>query len=730
MKPSIGITPTQQQLIDGRHHDPFSVLGPRISSDARSNDISLTVFRPEAKSIAVRAVNGEETLSQIGKTGLFVWHGDSKKLTEHPLIIQKDMDGGSFAFYDAYSFAPQISDDQLHRFNFDSHWHVYKILGEHKTIIDGISGVLFSVWAPNAERVSVVGDFNQWDGRVCPMRCRGSSGVWELFLPGIKQGALYKYEIRNRETGEILIKSDPFGKRFEFRPSTAAIVDKSDYIWNDHEWMSSRRDWNWLELPISVYEVHLGSWRRGLEGEFLNYRTIADQLIPYVLECGFTHIQIMPITEHPYDASWGYQVTGYFAATSRFGCADDLKYFIDQCHHNNIGVFLDWVPGHFPRDEHALAKFDGTCLYEHQEPGRGEHKEWGTLIFDYGRTEVKNFLLSSAFYWLEEFHIDGLRVDAVASMLYLDYSREEGEWVPNIYGGNENLEAIEFLREVNSVLHLYHPGALVIAEESTSWPQVTRPVHLGGLGFSLKWNMGWMNDSLAYFQEDPIHRKFHHERLTFGLLYSFTENFMLPFSHDEVVHGKRSLFNKMPGDEWQKFANIRLLFTYMYTMPGKKHLFMGNEFAQRDEWCHERPLDWDLLELTSHKGIHQLVCDLNHLYSKEKALFGHDFDSDGFEWLDCHDSTQSVVCFQRKFKHDFVIVILNFTPVVRDGYRIGVPVSGVYKEILNSDSIFYEGSNVFNTEDITSQSIPFMNQSNSINIKLPPLAGIILKKTG
>jgi len=726
----IELTDGQQLLIEGRHYNPFSVLGPQVIAGESAKHIVTTVFRPDAKSLAFRTNGGEETLQPIGNSGLFIWQGLRKNLPEHPLIIQEKHDGSCSIFYDAYSFSPQIPEDELHRFGFDSHWHAYKILGAHPTEIDGIAGVLFSVWAPNAERVSVVGDFNHWDGRVCPMRSRGASGVWELFLPGVMPGTLYKYEIRKRDSGEILVKSDPYGQQFEFRPSTASIVHCGHYRWRDNTWMALRQEWNWLQSPISIYELHLGSWKRGIEGEFLNYREIAEQLVPYVLKLGFTHIQLMPVTEHPFDGSWGYQATGYFAATSRFGTADDLKYLIDKCHNNHIGVFLDWVPGHFPRDEHALANFDGSNLYEHEDPGRREHKDWGTLIFNYGRTEVKNFLLSSAFYWLEEFHIDGLRVDAVASMLYLDYSREEGEWTPNIYGGNENLEAIEFLREVNSVLHLYHPGAVVIAEESTSWPQVSGPVYLGGLGFSMKWNMGWMNDTLAYFQQDPIHRKFFHDKLTFGLLYAFSENFVLPLSHDEVVHGKRSLLNKMPGDDWQRFANLRLLFVYMYTLPGKKHLFMGDEFAHGNEWCHDRSLEWPLLEFPYQQGVQKLVSDLNHLYKEEPALHQHDFEANGFEWLDCHDSSQSIICFQRKSNEDFVIVLLNFTPVVRNNYQIGVPHEGGYNEILNSDSTYYEGSNVFNGHNIVAQKTPCMGQSFSIYIKLPPLAGIILKRSG
>jgi 1,4-alpha-glucan branching enzyme len=513
------------------------------------------------------------------------------------------------------------------------------------------------------------------------------------------------------------------------RPKTASVaVAEESYPWGDQQWLQRRRESNWLHAPVSIYEVHLGSWQRDEHNNFLDYRELAHRLVDYVKQTGFTHIELLPITEHPLDASWGYQTTGYFAATKRFGDADDFRYFVDHCHQHDIGVLLDWVPAHFPKDQHGLAFYDGSALYEHEDPRKGEHRDWGTLIYNYGRNEVKNFLLSSALFWLEEYHLDGLRVDAVASMLYLDYSREDHDWVPNVHGGNENLEAIEFLRELNRVTHQQHPGTVVIAEESTAWPQVTRPVDIGGLGFSMKWNMGWMHDTLSYMSHDPVHRHYHHDQLTFGLLYLFTENFVLPFSHDEVVHGKASMLYKMPGDEWQRFANLRLLYTYMFTYPGKKLLFMGCEFAQGDEWDNDRALDWYVLDYPNHQGVKKLVSDLNHLYKQQPALYHYDFDYQGFEWIDCHDTDQSVLSYLRKNDHDVMIVILNFTPVPRQNYRIGVPGAGDYVEVINSDSEYYAGGNVGNSGHISAEEIPWMNRSHSLLVTLPPLAGIVLKR--
>ncbi len=660
-------------------------------------------------------------------TDFFEYISDPGDLPEHYQLSWADKQGNNHLNYDPYDFPVQLSEYDRHLFGEGKHWHIYRKLGAHLHAVDGIKGILFAVWAPNAERVSVVGDFNHWDGRCHPMRNLGSSGIWEIFVPDLQAGILYKFEILNRHNNAILVKIDPYAQQFEFRPKTSSIVVKEDrYKWQDETWMSGRGHRDWLHEAMSVYEVHLGSWQRDSKGNFLNYRELAKQLVTYVQKMGYTHIELLPVTEHPLDASWGYQTTGYFAPTSRHGSPDDFRYFVDYCHQNNIGVILDWVPAHFPKDGFALARFDGSALYEHEDPRKGEHRDWGTLIYNYGRNEVKNFLISSAFFWLEEFHIDGLRVDAVASMLYLDYSREQNDWIPNQYGGNENLEAIDFLREMNAITHDQHPGTMVIAEESTAWPQVTRPVWTGGLGFSMKWNMGWMHDTLSYMSENPVHRMHHHDQLTFGLLYAFTENFVLPFSHDEVVHGKQSLLNKMPGDEWQRFANLRLLYTLMFTYPGKKLLFMGCEFGQGTEWNFNQSLDWYVLDYPHHQGVQTLVKDLNHLYRKHPSLFQHDFEHEGFSWIDCHDVEQSIISYMRKSDQETLIIVLNFTPVPRENYRIGVPEPGTYYEIFNSDSDYYNGSNIGNGH-VVSDAKEWMNLPHSINLTLPPLAGIILK---
>ncbi|OGW23333.1 MAG: 1,4-alpha-glucan branching enzyme, partial [Nitrospirae bacterium GWC2_46_6] len=588
-----------------------------------------------------------------------------------------------------------LTDFDLHLIGEGTHYKNYEKLGAHVVEIDGVKGVHFSVWAPNAKRVSLIGNFNHWDGKKHPMKLLGDSGIWETFIPGLGEGELYKFEIKSKYGGYKEQKADPFAFYFEVRPKSAAIVYSIEdkHKWQDSEWMETRRKTNRLESPVSIYEVHPGSWMRVPEenNRFLTYRELADKLIPYVKELGYTHIELLPLMEHPLDVSWGYQVIGYFAPTSRFGRPEDFMYFIDECHQNGIGVIMDWVPAHFPKDAHGLGFFDGTCLYEHEDPKKGEHKEWGTLVFNYGRREVANYLISNALFWLDKYHIDGLRVDAVASMLYLDYSREPGEWIPNIYGGNENLEAVAFVKRFNEVVHQYHPGVLTIAEESTSWPAVSRPTYVGGLGFSMKWNMGWMHDTIEYFSKDPVYRKFHTNSLTFSMLYAFTENFILPFSHDEVVHGKRSMFDKMPGDMWQKFAGLRTLYGYMYGHPGKKLLFMGSEFGQWSEWNSEESLDWHLLEYEPHQRLHRFVRDLNELYKSEPAM--HEVDSEwyGFEWIDFNDSESSVISFIRRAKNpdDFLVFVFNLTPVPRFGYRLGVPNSGFYKEVLNSDSEIY-----------------------------------------
>lgn len=713
------VSPNMQRISAAIHHDPFAVLG-------RHQD-QLLMYLPQANGAAqLQTDAGPLELHHIPDTDFYTLQA-SHAPNNHYRLSWTTAEGHTIERHDPYTFAPQLSEFDLHLFNEGRHWQLYDMLGAHVKEVDGIRGVLFATWAPGAERVSVVGNFNQWDGRAHPMRSRGSSGVWELFIPDLDAGELYKFELRQRTTGSVSVKTDPYGKAFELRPATAAKVTAPvDYAWEDSDWMTRRGNWNWQQAPLSVYEVHLGSWKKSSQGDYLNYRELAHQLVDYVAPLGFTHIEILPIVEHPLDDSWGYQCTGYFAPTSRFGSPNDFRYFVDYLHRHNIGVILDWVPAHFPKDEFALARFDGTALYEHQDPRMGEHKDWGTLIFNYGRNEVRNFLIASALYWLKEFHIDGLRVDAVASMLHLDYSRDEGDWIPNRYGGNENLEAVDFIRELNVQCHGQSPGALVIAEESTAWPQVSGPVYLGGLGFSLKWNMGWMHDSLQYMSKDPIFRQYHHDSLTFGMMYAYSENFQLPFSHDEVVHGKGSMINKMPGDYWQKFANLRLLYTYQFTYPGSKLLFMGCEFGQWSEWADKGQLDWALLDFDSHVGLKQTVADLNHLYRHNPALHEQNYQPEGFSWVDCHDSTQSVLSYLRCGGDQIAVVVLNFTPQPREGYRIGVPQPGYYREAFNSDSAFYGGSNLGNGAGLEAEPIAWMNQPYSVEVTLPPLAGIVL----
>ncbi len=718
------------RIISACHHDPFEVLGkhPLGAAATAASDTLIRLYIPGARTASLLIKDQPYALERIEGTDFFEWRGLGKLVPGYYQVEWYDRHNIKHLEYDPYSFAPQLGDLDIHLFAEGQHWNIYEHLGAHPYQVDGIEGVLFATWAPSAERVSVVGDFNDWDGRHHPMRVRGGSGLWEIFIPGLRAGVFYKFEVRNRETSAVFLKTDPYGQAFELRPQTSSIVTApSAYEWQDKGWMDKRAAWNWQQAPVAIYEVHLGSWRRGWAGEFLNYRELAHQLVDYVKPLGFTHIEVLPISEHPLDDSWGYQTTGYYAPTSRFGTPDDFRYFVDYLHQHEIGIILDWVPAHFPKDAHALARFDGSALYEHEDPRLGEHRDWGTLIYNYGRNEVRNFLLANALFWLKEYHIDGLRVDAVASMLHLDYSRNAGEWIPNKYGGNENLEAMAFLQQLNVLCHGQHPGALVIAEESTSWPQVTGPTWVGGLGFSMKWNMGWMHDTLEYMSKEPIHRQYHHNQLTFGMMYAFTENFQLPFSHDEVVHGKGSMIKKMPGDDWQKFANLRLLYTYMYTYPGSKLLFMGCEFGQWSEWAHKGTLEWHLLDYDSHKGLKTLVGDLNKHYKNLPSLHQRNYRGDGFEWIDCHDSTQSIISYIRKSDEGFVIVILNFTPVPRMSYRIGVPVAGSYEEILNSDSNFYGGSNLGNGSNLHTQPISWMNHAQSLEINLPPLGALILK---
>ena len=607
------------------------------------------------------------------------------------------------------------------------HLHAYRIFGSRLCVIDDVEGCLFVVWVPNVQRVSLIGDFNGWHGLRHPMRNRGASGVWELFIPGLQANDRYKYEILTNED-KYLHKSDPYARATGFRPETSSLIPQTDtYQWNDSRWLQQRESWQWLHQPVSIYEVHLGSWRRNDDGGFLNYTELADTLIPYVSELGYTHIELLPVAEHPLDESWGYQVSGYYSVTSRFGNAEEFRYFIDCCHQNNIGVIVDWVPAHFPRDDFALARFNGDALYEYGDPKKGEHQDWGTLIFNYGRYEVKNFLISNAVYWIEEFHIDAFRVDAVASMLYLDYSREHDQWLPNKFGGREHLEAVDFLRALNETIHAEFPGVVTLAEESTDWPMVSRPTDMQGLGFSMKWNMGWMHDTLKYIQSDPVYRKFDQNSLTFSQLYAYSENFVLPLSHDEVVHMKRSMLDKMPGDVWQKFANLRLLYAYQYAHPGKKLLFMGGEFGQWNEWNESQSLDWEVASMDRHVGLSSLVKDLNHLYCAKSALHYHDFNVEGFQWISCDDHENSVMAFIRRHEYRLMLCVFNFTPVVRHEYRLGVPVNGQYRELINTDATCYGGSDQGNFEDVTAEPVGDHGFDYSIKLSLPPLAALFLE---
>jgi len=717
-----------QALLDVRHHDPHRVLGVHPVDDT---SLRLRTFQPHASRVETRDLDGERMAlnPHPDYPGVFEVTLPRDWVPSHPEYTVTLEDGHHYQVVDPYSFLPTVGELDLHLFAEGRHLQLWQMLGAQVLSVDEVVGTRFSVWAPNAERVSVVGSFNDWDGRRHPMRVLGDSGVWELFIPGVSVGDLYKYEIHSRLTGETRLRTDPVGRSFQMRPETAAIVPAfQGFDWQDDDWIERRGQWQWDQAPISIYEVHLGSWRRR-DDEFLGYDEIADQLIPYVQERGFTHIELLPVTEHPFDGSWGYQTTGYFAPTSRFGGPEAFCRFVNRCHAAGLGVILDWVPAHFPRDEFALARFDGSALYEHEDPRRGEHRDWGTLIFNYGRREVENFLIASAQYWIEQLHLDGLRVDAVASMLYLDYSRQSGDWLPNQHGGRENLEAIEFLQRLNHTILSRNPGTLMMAEESTAWPMVSKPPEHGGLGFSMKWNMGWMNDSLRYFAEDPIHRPYHHNLLTFGLLYSFSENFVLPLSHDEVVHGKRALPNKMPGDEWQRFANLRLLLAWQFTFPGKKLLFQGLEFGQGNEWSHARELDWWMLEYPHHQGVQALVDQLNFRYRQEPALYERDFRADGFEWIDCNDRSQSVVSFCRHGHFETLVVVFNFTPVPRPGYRIGVPAAGRYQVLLNSDSEEFGGSGQ-NPAPTTAEETPWHGQAASLSLDLPGLTAVVLKHVG
>jgi 1,4-alpha-glucan branching enzyme len=712
------------RVLAARHHDPHALLGQR---HVEGRDL-YTVLLPRAEEVVLAE---SIALLRLPGTDLFTADVTDAALPAHPRVRWRTASGGLVEREDPYSFHPVIADNDLSWFASGHCFEAWRFLGANGQCIDGTPGVLFATWAPEAERVSVVGHFNGWDGRTHPMRARGDSGVWELFLPRLGPGEVYKFEIRRRDTGALLVKADPYARAAESRPATASIVaPAAQHVWTDHDWMARRGSCDWLHAPMSIYEVHLGSWARGPDGAFLGYRALAERLADHVSALGHTHVELLPVTEHPLDASWGYQCTGYFAPTSRHGRPDDFRAFVDHLHGRGIGVILDWVPGHFPKDAHGLAGFDGSPLYEYADPRKGEHRDWGTLVFNYDRREVRSFLLSSACWWLGEFHLDGLRVDAVASMIYLDYSRPAGEWAPNLHGGRENLEATSFLRELNALTHARFPGTVTIAEESTDWPLVSRPADAGGLGFSMKWNMGWMHDTLAYFREDPLYRSHHHDRLTFARMYAFAENFVLPLSHDEVVHLKRSLFDKMPGDDWQRFANLRLLLAWQWCWPGKKLLFMGAEFAQAGEWNHDRSLPWEQLSDPRRDGIRRLLADLNALYRSRTALHAGDFEAAGFEWLDCDDREHSTLAFIRRAGERCVVVACNFTPVPRHGHRLGLPHDGDWREALNSDSAFYGGGNVGNPVPLRAEPVAAMQRTSSVTVTLPPLAAIVLVPVG
>ena len=729
--------PQQQieQLVKGHHWDPLSVLGPHTIQQNGAAGVVIRCFLPEAKEASVCLDSVEQPavpMTRVHDSGLFEAVLREPPPHSHYRVRLVDYSGGVSERYDPYAFAPLLTDFDLHLFAEGTFFRAYDTLGAHLRSVDGITGIHFVVWAPNAARVSIVGDFNQWDGRRHPMTNRGATGLWELFIPGLSDGTLYKYEIRPRDRDAVLLKADPYAFASELRPKTASVArDLSHYKWNDQSWIETRRQQDPLSTPVTIYEVHLGSWMRVPEEDnrWLTYRELAAKLIPYAKDMGYTHLELMPVTEHPFDGSWGYQSTGYFSATSRYGTPEDFMAFVDAAHQAGIGVLMDWAPAHFPDDAHGLSQFDGTHLYDHADPRLGYHPEWHSRIFNYGRVEVRNFLMNSALYWMDRYHIDGLRVDAVASMLYLDYARKAGEWIPNQFGGHENLNAVLFLKDLNVVVHREFPGVMMLAEESTSWAGVSRPTYAGGLGFTFKWNMGWMHDMLEYFSHDPVHRMYHQNQLTFGLLYAFNENFMLPLSHDEVVHGKGSLINKMPGDEWQQFANLRALYGLMYGHPGKKMLFMGGEFGQREEWNHDRSLDWHLLQYAFHSGIQSLVRDLNRLYRTERPLHAIDHDWPGFQWVDFHDAANSTVAFLRKSANpeEHILCVCNFTPVPRYDYRIGVPRGGYYREVLNTDASIYGGGNMGNAGGLPAQWVPSHGLPFSLALTLPPLSVLFLK---
>jgi 1,4-alpha-glucan branching enzyme len=713
-------------LVRREHSNPHGVLG----AHSEDGGVVLRAYRPAARAITGQLDDGSEVeFEEIHPGGVFEGFVEGAELPLHYRIEVDYGDFGSYTIDDPYAFSPTIGELDLHLIGEGRDERLYDKLGAHVIEHEGVLGTAFAVWAPSARAVSVVGDFNSWDGRLNAMRSLGAVGIWELFIPGVEPGTRYKYELIAAD-GELRLKADPCGQEAELPPQTASVVTHPQHKWRDEKWLAERAEQQPLGRPLSIYEVHLGSWRLNpLEGNrSLNYLELADELSAYVLDMNFTHVELLPVMSHPFSGSWGYQVTGYYAPQPTYGSPDDFREFVDRLHQNGLGVILDWVPAHFPRDDFALARFDGTALYEHMDPRRGAHPDWGTLVFNFGRHEVRNFLTSNALFWLREYHADGIRVDAVASMLYLDYSRREGEWVPNEFGGREDLDAVAFLKEMNELVYSHEPGIISAAEESTAWPGVSRPTYLGGLGFGFKWNMGWMHDTLSYFQQDPIYRRYHHHELTFSLMYAFSENFILPLSHDEVVHGKGSLVNKMSGDHWQKLANLRALYAYMWAHPGKKLLFMGGELAQEAEWSHERSLDWHLLEKPEHAGIQSLVRDLNRLYRDEPALWEVDSDPSGFWWLEPNDADNNVIAFARASRDGERVVVFaaNLSPVPRYGYRLGVPKPCRWKEAINTDSTYYGGSDVGNMGSLEPEPVPWHNQPFSAEVTLPPLAAIWL----
>ena len=718
-------------IVNGEHSDPHTVLGMHEMEEDGRKAVVVRAFLPDAAGITVIDYANKRKkypMERLHADGFFeVTIADREEWFRYQLEYT-DADGNTWRSYDPYSFSPTLSEFDRHLFGAGTHYEIYEKMGGRLMTHEGARGAAFSVWAPNAKAISVIGDFNNWDARRSPMRRLGESGIWELFLPAAAEGDKYKFHVTQCD-GRVVDKTDPYGVYAEVRPNNASVLyPLKRYKWKDRRWMTARRKYDFRAAPMNIYEVHLGSWKRAEGNRFLSYTELAEQLIPYVKEMGYTHIEMLPVEEHPFDGSWGYQVTGYYAPTSRYGSPDEFKQFVDACHQNGISVILDWVPAHFPKDDFALARFDGTALYEHQDPRLGEHIQWGTYIFNYGRKEVANFLLANALYWMDIFHIDGLRVDAVASLLRLDFCKEEGQWLPNVYGGSENLEAIEFLKHMNSVIAEREPGALMIAEDSTAWPGVTKKVDEGGLGFSLKWNMGWMNDFLSYIKLDPIYRKYHQNKLTFGMAYHYAENFVLVLSHDEVVHTKSSMIGKMPGDVWQSFANLRLSYGFMMGHPGKKLLFMGGEFAQYSEWSEARSLDWHLLQYADHQEMQAYVKELNHLYAEEPAFWAEDFDPNGFQWIECDDAESSIVSFVRRSEEKELVFLCNFTPVVHRGFSLGVPQEGVYHERLNSDAARFGGSDVINAVPLQSKAEPAGRCPFRVELDVPPLGMVILER--